>query len=137
MLGDDVIQVPNRNWDEKIVGVEYIYPDGSKKTWGKKGFLLLGNERDPLAIIHVCEGWATAWSIHQEFNRLTRRPHAVIAAFGKNLEKVGREAQQRFSQPIYLHEEDADNRDFWDVTAAGEGAEYVARVMREAEERGL
>ena len=137
VMGDDVIQVPNRNWDEEIVGVEYIYPDGSKKTWGKKGFLLLGNERDPLAIIHVCEGWATAWSIHQEFNRLTQRPHAVIAAFGKNLEKVGRETQQRFSQPTYIHEEGEDNRDFWDITAAGEGSEYVARVMREAEERGL
>lgn len=136
--GKDVILVPQRDWGGNLVGVERIYSDGTKRTLGSKGHLIVGCPEDAYSIVHVVEGWATAWAVSQQFNKHTNRPHSVIVAFGKNrLIEVAEEAQKRMPNAIYVHHEGEDNRDFWDITDAGEHMPYITRVMREAEELGL
>ena len=124
----DCIVVPNRNWDGELVGVECINHDGVKQTFGFKGLLVLGMPEDA-SIVHVCEGWATAWAISQLFPQ----SFACIVVFGKSgLGRYSVEAQDRYKGNIAVHEEGADNRDVWDLWIAGEGEQYASRVKRAA-----
>jgi hypothetical protein len=58
----DCVLVPNRDWEGNLVGIEAINPDGVKQTYGHKGLLMLGHPEEA-SVVHICEGWATAWAI--------------------------------------------------------------------------
>jgi len=125
--GADCIIVPNRDWYGQMVGVECINGDGVKQTFGSKGLLVLGYpEGAPL--VHVCEGWATAWALSQLFPD----QFGCIVAFGKGrLGLYSKEAQIRFRGIVAVHEE-ANKRDVWDLWVAGEGEKYAQRTRRAA-----
>lgn len=120
----DCILVPLRDWDGAVVGVEAINATGKKQTYGSKGVLVLGNPEDA-KLIHVCEGWATAWALSQLFpDRF-----GCVVAFGKGrLEKIAEEANERYKGQIVIHYDDSDNRDAWDLWTAGEGAPYITKI---------
>lgn len=124
----DCVLVPNRDWDSNLVGVECINAEGLKQTFGNKGILVLGHP-EGAEIIHVCEGWATAFAIAQLFPR----PFACIVAFGKSaMERYARDSQVRFRGDIALHCEGDDNRDAWDLWNDGDGEAYAKLLMRRA-----
>ena len=120
----DCILAPNRDWDNNLIGVECINPEGVKQTFGSKGILILGHP-EGADIIHICEGWATAWAV----GHLFPRPYACIVTFGKSrLRPVAVEARKRFNKNILIHADGSDNRDVWDLWTDGEGEEYARRV---------
>ena len=120
----DCIVVPNRNWDGEFIGVECINPEGKKQTFGNKGILILGNPEDA-PLIHLCEGWATAYALSQMF------PHrfATIVCFGKQIEKAVPEVSKRYSGRLVIHEESPKNRDAWDIWHAGYGDTYIKNIL--------
>ena len=119
----DCIVVPNRDWAGNLVGVECINPEGKKQTWGNKGILLQGHP-EGAELIHVVEGWATAWAVFEVFPR----PHACLVAFGKQMDAAAQEADKRFAGEVLIHREE-NNRDLWDVWDAGEGDQYRDNVL--------
>lgn len=120
----DCVLVPGYDWDGNFIGVECINREGTKQSFGKKGVLVLGNP-EQAAVIHVCEGWATAWAI----GHLFPKPYACIVSFGKGrLDSVAAEAEQRYDKNILIHVEGSDNRDVWDLWINGEGEKYAQRV---------
>jgi hypothetical protein len=122
----DCIVVPNRDWEGNLVGVECVNADGVKQTFGSKGLLVLGYPEDS-ELIHVCEGWATAWAL----SKLFPERFGCVVAFGKTrLEQYAHEAQERFSQEVAIHYDTEDNMDVWDVWDAGKGDEYITAVLR-------
>jgi phage/plasmid primase-like uncharacterized protein len=124
----DCLIIPNRDWGGNLIGVECINAEGKKQTFGSKGMLLLGHP-EGAELIHVCEGWATAWALGELFPD----QFACIVAFGKSaMETIANAAQIRFKGKIAVHEEGKDNRDVWDVWNAGEGESYANRVRRAA-----
>jgi len=120
----DCILVPNRNWDGEFIGVEIINASKDKQTYGNKGLLILGNPEDA-PLIHICEGWATAWALSQMFtNRF-----AAIVCFGKQIQSAAREVSKRYTGRPIVHAESAQNRDAWDIWCSGRGDAYAKRVM--------
>ena len=123
----DCLLIPNRDWEGRLIGVEAINPEGVKQTFGTKGLLVLGYPEDSL-MIHVCEGWATAWALSQLFPER----FGGVVAFGKSrLEQYAADAQTRFQVNIAVHQE-ANNRDVWDLWIAGEGKYYAHRTRMAA-----
>lgn len=120
----DCILVPNRNWDGEFIGVECINSEGKKQTFGNKGILILGTpEEAPL--IHLCEGWATAYALSEMFPQR----FAAIICFGKQIEKTIPEVTKRYSGRPVIHEESPKNRDAWDIWHAGDGDTYTKNVL--------
>ena len=120
----DCILVPNRSWDGEFLGVECINAEGKKQTFGNKGILMLGNPEDAM-LIHLCEGWATAWALSQMFPQR----FAVIVCFGKQIQRAIPEASKRYAGRLVIHEESATNRDAWDVWHAGDGETYTKNIV--------
>jgi putative DNA primase/helicase len=120
----DCILVPNRNWDGEFIGVECINPGGKKQTFGNKGILILGTPEDA-PLIHLCEGWATAYALSEMFPQR----FATIVCFGKQIEKAIPEITKRYSGRPVIHEESPKNRDAWDIWHAGDGDTYTKNVV--------
>ena len=84
-LDGDTVVVPIYNADRKQVGVQRITPDGKKKfshgmTQGG-AFTPIGRPQG--GIVYICEGWATAVSVHMATGR-----QAIFALNSGNLPKV-------------------------------------------------
>lgn len=122
----DCVIVPNRDWEGQLVGVECINEDGLKQTFGSKGLLVLGYpEGAPL--IHVCEGWATAWAL----SKLFQDQFACVVAFGKSkLETLSDAARVSYRGIVVVHHDDKENRDVWDRWESGHGQQYAENIMR-------
>lgn len=121
----DCLIIQNRNWDNDLVGVECINAEGAKQTFGSKGMLVLGHP-EGADIVHICEGWATAYAISQLFPR----PFACVVAFGKSkLERFASDAKVRFRGIVISHHDDDENRDVWDRWQTGHGQQYADNIM--------
>ena len=120
----DCILVPNRDWDGEFIGVEVINASKDKQTYGNKGLLILGNPEDA-PIIHLCEGWATAWALSQMFPRR----FAAVICFGKKLKQTEAELRRRYAGRPVIHAESAQNRDAWDIWHSGRGEAYARKVL--------
>lgn len=79
---DDNLIIPIRDINGEFHGVQYIGPDGDKRTlFGTKkqgNFARLGKITDEASVIIICEGWATGCSLRQA-TKLT-----IIVAFDCN-----------------------------------------------------
>lgn len=120
----DCIFVPNRNWDGEFIGVECINSEGKKQTYGNKGILILGNPEDA-PLIHLCEGWATAYALSQMFPQR----YAIIVCFGKQIDKAVPQVIKRYSGRPVIHKESPKNRDAWDIWHAGGGDTYIENIV--------
>jgi len=89
----DCIAVPLRTLAGTFVGVEAINPEGAKQTFGRKGLLILGNDRDATLNTFVVEGWATA--VHT-LNTYAWNACAVVAGGKGRLGQVARALDQRY-----------------------------------------
>lgn len=88
----DRLLVPVYNIDNILVGLQYIYPDGTKRFIGgtqkKGGFFPIGI---PKGVIYICEGYATGATIHEATGG------AVAVAFDSgNLLAVVEKLRSRF-----------------------------------------
>lgn len=131
-LGDrsgpqDCILVPNRDWQNRLIGVEAILPTGRKLTYGNKGCLVLGSP-ETAELIHVTEGWATAYAASQVFPR----PFAAVVWFRKRIQDAVSELSERYSGRPVLHHDTDTNQDLWDLWAADNHHSYVENVLRRA-----
>lgn len=120
----DCILVPNRNWDGEFIGVECINAEGKKQTFGNKGILILGNPEDA-PLIHLCEGWATAWALSQMFPKR----FAAVVCFGKQIQSAAPQVSKRYTGRPVIHEESPSNRDVWDIWHAGDSEGYTQKLM--------
>ncbi len=123
--GADCLLVPQYNLDideRLIIGVECINPEGKKQTFGGKGIVQFGNEDDRYIPIHVCEGYATAYTLW----RYLPTPSLVYAVFGKHRMtqfKWHCDCRKLLHDRVVIHHE-VNNRDFWDFSE-DERQEYV------------
>jgi hypothetical protein len=128
-LGDrggaqDCLLIPNKDWQERLVGVEVILPKGKKYTFGSKGHLILGYP-EAAPYVHIAEGWGTMFALSQMFPK----QFAGIVVFGKHaLEKVAEEAAMRYPGRVIIHGE-AGKFDVWDMWNAGRGDEYKEGIL--------
>ena len=87
-----VLIVPVKNIDDKLVGLQKIYPDGKKYfhpgTAKKGAFHLIGDHINGEA--YLCEGFATAASIHMA----TKKP-TIVAFDAGNLVEVSKEIRRK------------------------------------------
>ena len=120
----ECLLIPQKDWADRLVGVEAINADGLKRTFGNRGHLILGHPEGS-QYIHVAEGWASLWAIFKMFPR----PLGGICVFGKHaLQRVADEGAQRYAGQVIVHGEQG-KRDAWDVWQAGDAEKYVATVM--------
>ena len=89
-----------------MIGVECINADGKKQSFGRKGFLVLGNDLDPNIPIVVFEGWASAvgWLDMNSWNA------CAVVSFGKGtaLKKV-KLLQAKYRDHIVMAGEELDD----------------------------
>ncbi|MBK6278760.1 MAG: hypothetical protein IPF57_11795 [Gammaproteobacteria bacterium] len=90
----DCLVVPYRTLDGELVGVEVINEAGAKQTFGSKGVLVLGNDREPALTQFVVEGWASAARLVFAMNR--GNACAYVAGSKGRLERVARQVAERF-----------------------------------------
>ena len=119
----DCLVIPNRDWAGNLIGVEAINPEGKKQSSKYKGILILGHP-EGAEVVHIVEGWATAWAVFQLFPR----PQAAIVAFGKAMDSAAEEASKGYEATVLIHREE-NNRDVWDLWDAGEGVLYRDNIL--------
>jgi phage/plasmid primase-like uncharacterized protein len=85
----DCVIVPQRTLSGELIGVECINSEGVKQSFGKKGFLILGNTLDKAAPIYVVEGWADGVAAWKYFGDVI-----VVVVFG-----IGR--QDKVAQQLH------------------------------------
>ena len=103
-IHDDQILIPIFHPENGIVNLQRIYPDGSKK------FLYGGEISGCLGVIHgnidricICEGYATAASIHEATGY-----HVIIAFNAGNLKAVSEAVKARYPSASILIAGDND-----------------------------
>ena len=75
----DCIILPMRTLEGEFTGIEAINSEGVKQTFGSKGVLVLGNDRDSSLPQLVVEGWATGVAVLD----ICHWNACVYVAFGK------------------------------------------------------
>jgi hypothetical protein len=112
------LKIDNR----QIIGVECINAEGKKQTFGGKGICQFGDERNTHTPIHVCEGYATAYTLW----RYLPKPSLVYAVFSKTRMSQFKwhcDCRKLLQGRVRVHHE-MNNRDFWDFYE-DERQEYV------------
>lgn len=122
---DDKILVPMRHGPGSLVGLQRIYPDGTKrfvKGTPKAGAYTTIGKPDRKGWIVICEGWATGVSIHMATG------HCVVVAFDKgNLLAVATKIRAALPEATLILAADDDFRTEGNpgLTAAIEAARAV------------
>jgi len=118
--------VPLRDIAGRVQGVQYIYPDGTKRIQGgMKGFFHhIGNVNAPDETIYLCEGYATGATIHHA----TDRPVA-IAITASNLTHVGLLIRHKYPKADLIIAADNDIRPT-DSTLKNTGVEAAREAAK-------
>jgi putative DNA primase/helicase len=123
---DGVLLIPMYA-DDKIINIQRIYPDGSKrflKGGQVKGcFAPIGNLLPPIAI---CEGYATGFAVNQHLG------YSVAVAFNcHNLVDVAQKFRKRFpgKEIIICADNDWENPDNPGMLFGGKAAELIQAKM--------
>ena len=120
----DCLVIPNKDWADRLIGVELILPAGKKYTFGNKGHLILGYP-EAAPYVHIAEGWATMYALSQMFPK----QFSGVVVFGKHaLDKTAEEASKRYAGRVIIHGEQG-KRDCWDVWNQGQAEAYRAGIL--------
>ena len=123
----DCIVLPQRSpTDGYITGLQLINEEGQKKNVGRHGFMFLGSWEHPRAVIHVVEGWATAWAVLEDYHG----PSGCIVAFGKQHMEAAAEIATRQLQRIPIVWNEPENYDYLDLRT--DSPDLAAMHMRHA-----
>lgn len=108
----DCIALSQRSPDDLyITGLQLIDEDGRKRNIGRHGYMFLGNWEHPRAVIHIVEGWATAWAVLEDY----RGPSGCIVAFGESHMEAAAEIATRQFQRIPIIWNEPENYDYLDL----------------------
>lgn len=123
----DCIVLPQRSPEDRyITGLQLISETGQKRNVGRHGYMFLGSWEHPRAVIHIVEGWATAWAVLEDYPG----PSGCIVAFGEKHMKAAAEiATNQFRRlPIIWNE--PNNYDYLDLRT--DHPDLAAMHMRHA-----
>ena len=127
----DCIVLPQRSperspEDRYITGLQLISETGQKRNIGRHGYMFLGSWEHPRAVIHIVEGWATAWAVLEDYPG----PSGCIVSFGEKHMKAAAEiAVNQFRRlPVIWNE--PHNYDYLDLRT--DRPDLAAMHMRHA-----